>query len=138
MTTGMQKLNERGVAAAEFALVLPVLLLILFGTIEFGMMMYGREIVTNATREGARAGIVQGPPKRTSGDITTIANTYLTGTGINQADVTFTSTGEGLASPNMLTVTAVYNYNFLIPYIPTVVGIPNPLVITTQVVMRHE
>ena len=138
MTTGMQKLNERGVVAAEFALLLPVFLLILFGIIEFGMMMYGREIVTNAAREGARAGIVQGPPKRTSSEITTIANNYLTGTGITQADVTFTPAGVGLSTPNMLTVTAQYSYNFLIPYIPAVVGIPNPLIITTQVVMRHE
>jgi len=134
----MTKLNERGAAATEFALLLPVFLLILFGIIEFGMIMYGREVVTNAAREGARAGIVQGPPKRTAGDITTIANNYLTGTGINQADVTFTPAGVGLASPNTLTVTAVYNYNFLIPYIPNVLGVPNPLVITTQAVMRHE
>ena len=134
----MTKLNERGAAAAEFALLLPVFLMILFGIIEFGMIMYGREVVTNAAREGARAGIVQGPPKRTSGDITTIANSYLTGTGVNQADVTFTPAGVGLASPNTLTVTAVYNYNFLIPYIPNVLGVPNPLVITTQAVMRHE
>lgn len=134
----MTKLNERGAAATEFALLLPVFLLILFGIIEFGMIMYGREVVTNAAREGARAGIVQGPPKRTAGNITTIANNYLTGTGINQADVTFTPAGVGLASPNTLTVTAVYNYNFLIPYIPNVLGVPNPLVITTQAVMRHE
>ena len=138
MTKGMRKLNEGGAVAAEFALLLPVFLLILFGIIEFGMMMYGREIVTNAAREGARAGIVQGPPKRTSGEITTIANNYLQGTGINQADVTFTPTGAGLATPNTLTVTAQYNYNFLIPYIPAVTGISNPLIITTQVVMRHE
>jgi len=138
MITGMKQLNERGVVAAEFALLLPVFLLILFGIIEFGMMMYGREIVTNAAREGARAGIVQGPPKRTGGEITSIANNYLTGTGVNQADVTFTPAGVGLASPNTLTVTAVYNYNFLIPYIPNVLGVPNPLVITTQAVMRHE
>jgi Flp pilus assembly protein TadG len=138
MTINIQKLNERGVVAAEFALLLPVLLLILFGIIEFGMMMYGREVVTNAAREGARAGIVQGPPKRTASEITTIADNYLTGTGINPADVTFTATGAGLLNPNTLTVTATYNYNFLIPYIPNVVGIPNPLVITTQAVMRHE
>jgi len=138
MIASIRKLNEQGVAAAEFALVLPVLLLLLFGTIEFGMMMYGREIVTNAAREGARAGIVQGPPKRTGGQITTIANNYLTGTGVSQADVTFTSAGVGLTNPNSLTVTAQYRYNFLIPYIPAVVGIPNPLIITTQVVMRHE
>lgn len=138
MGAGMRKLNERGAAATEFALLLPVFLMILFGIIEFGMVMYGREVVTNAAREGARAGIVQGPPKRTSGQITTIANSYLTGTGINQADVTFTPAGVGLASPNTLTVTAQYNYRFLIPYIPNVLGIPNPLLITTQAVMRHE
>jgi Flp pilus assembly protein TadG len=134
----MRRLNERGVAAAEFALLLPVLLTILFGIIEFGMIMYGREVVTNATREGARAGIVQGPPKRTEAEIINIATTYLTGTGVNPADVTFTVTGEGLANPNTLTVSTTYLYRFLIPYIPTVVGIPNPLTITTQTVMRHE
>ena len=35
----MRKLNERGAVAAEFALLLPVLLTILFGIIEFGMIM---------------------------------------------------------------------------------------------------
>ena len=134
----MRKLNERGVAAAEFALLLPVLLMILFGIIEFGMIMYSRELITNASREGARAGIVQGPPKRTEDQIKAIATTYLTGTGVNPADVTFTVTGELLANPNTLTVTATYPYSFLIPYIPTVVGIPNPLTITAQTVMRHE
>jgi len=134
----MRRLNEHGAAAVEFALLLPVLLMILFGIIEFGMIMYGREVVTNATREGTRAGIVQGPPKRTEGEIIAIATTYLAGTGVNTADVTFTVAGEGLANPNTLIVTATYLYRFLIPYIPTVVGIPDPLTITTQTVMRHE
>jgi Flp pilus assembly protein TadG len=134
----MRRLNERGAVAAEFALLLPVLLTILFGIIEFGMIMYGREVVTNAAREGTRAGIVQGPPKRTEGEIIAIATTYLTGTGVNTADVTFSVAGEGLANPNTLTVTATYLYRFLIPYIPAVVGIPDPLTITTQTVMRHE
>jgi Flp pilus assembly protein TadG len=134
----MRMAKERGAVAVEFALLLPVLLTILFGIIEFGMLMYGREVVTNAAREGARAGIVQGPPKRTKGEILSIADTYLTNTGINPADVDFDTVGEGLANPNTLTVTAQYRYNFLIPYIPAVVGIPNPLVINTQAVMRHE
>jgi Flp pilus assembly protein TadG len=134
----MRRLNERGAVAAEFAILLPLLLIILFGIMEFGMIMYGREIVTNAAREGARAGIVQGPPKRTGGEIIAIANNYLTGTAVNPADVTFTSAGEGLTNPNTLTVTATYSYNFLVPVIPALVGIPNPLVIPVQVVMRHE
>jgi hypothetical protein len=43
-----------------------------------------------------------------------------------------------LTNPNTLTVTATYPYNFLIPWIPAVVGIPNPLTIQAQTVMRHE
>ena len=139
MITRMRNLDECGIAAAEFALVLPALLLLLFGTIEFGMIMYGREIVTNAAREGVRAGIVQGPNKPNAGASTTIANGYITGTGLNQGDVTFTPTGAGLSNPNTLTVTARYEYHFLIPYIPAILpGISDPLIITTQVVMRHE
>ncbi len=134
----MRQLNERGAVAAEFALLLPLLLMILFGIMEFGMMMYGREIVTNAAREGARAGIVQGPPKRSAGEISTIIDNYLTGTGINPADVDLVPTGAGLANPNTLTVSGTYSYSFLVPVIPTLVGIPNPLNIPISVVMRHE
>ena len=134
----MRQQNERGAVAAEFALLLPVLLTILLAIIEFGMIMYGREIVTNATREGARAGITQGPPKLTTGQIITIADNYLTGTGINLANVTFTAIGAGGANPATLTVHAQYTYNFMVPYIPAMTGIPNPLIINTQTVMRHE
>ena len=115
-----------------------MLLTILFAIIEFGMIMYSREVVTNAAREGARAGITQGPPKRTVGEIIAIADNYLTNTGINPANVTFTVVGAGLTNPNTLTVTATYPYSFLIPWIPAVTGIPNPLTINAQVVMRNE
>jgi Flp pilus assembly protein TadG len=134
----MTQQNERGAVAAEFALLLPVLLTILLAIIEFGMIMYGREIVTNATREGARAGITQGPPKLSTGAITTISYNYLTGTGVNPANVAFAAVGAGGASPATLTVTATYTYNFMVPYIPAMTGIPNPLIINTQTVMRHE
>ena len=130
--------NDRGAVATEFALLLPVFLTLLIGIIEFGMIMYGREIVTNATREGARAGITQGPPKLSTGAITTISNNYLVNTGVNPANVTFTAVGAGGAAPATLTVTAQYQYFFLIPYIPAMTGIPNPMIINTQTVMRHE
>jgi Flp pilus assembly protein TadG len=141
MTRTKQIVNQRGAVALEFALLLPVFLVLLFGTIEFGRMMYGREIVTNAAREGARAGIVARAPvttKPSAGAITAIANNYLTGTGISPASVTFTPVGAMQAYPAALTVNVQYQYTFLIPYIPAVVGIPNPLIINTQVVMIHE
>ncbi|WP_297448718.1 TadE family protein [Ferrovum sp.] len=51
--------SERGVAAVEFAIVFPLMLLLMFGIVEFGTMMYDQIMVTNAAREGARWGSVQ-------------------------------------------------------------------------------
>src|SRR6476619_529806 len=98
------RLNERGASAIEFAIILPVLMLILFGTIEFGMIMFAREILTNASREGARAGIVQQTPKPTIGQIQGVVTNYLSGTGINPSNVTVNGTGAGWVFPDNLTV----------------------------------
>jgi Flp pilus assembly protein TadG len=47
--------HERGAAAVELAILLPLLLLILFGIIDFGRMLNTQIKVTEAAREGARA-----------------------------------------------------------------------------------
>jgi hypothetical protein len=47
----------KGASAVEFALVLPVLLLILFGTIEYGWYLTVQFMLSNAVTEGARVGI---------------------------------------------------------------------------------
>ena len=49
---------DHGGAMVEFAIVLPLLLIISFGIIEFGILFYDKAVLVNATREGARAGIV--------------------------------------------------------------------------------
>jgi hypothetical protein len=49
---------QHGQAAVEIALLLPLLLLILFGIIIVGFMFYADIQVTNASREGARAGSI--------------------------------------------------------------------------------
>jgi len=46
---------DRGAAAVELALVLPLLLLVLFGIIDFGRMLHAQIKLTEAAREGARA-----------------------------------------------------------------------------------
>jgi Flp pilus assembly protein TadG len=50
--------NERGVAAVELALVLPVLLIVVFGIIDFGITFGNYETVRSGTREAARLGVV--------------------------------------------------------------------------------
>ena len=54
----MRMNDQKGAAVVEFAVILPLLLVILFGIIEFGLIMYNKHIITNASREGARYGIV--------------------------------------------------------------------------------
>ena len=48
--------SERGAAAMEFALLLPVLATLVFGMIDFGRMLWFQEILVNATRDGVRQG----------------------------------------------------------------------------------
>jgi Flp pilus assembly protein TadG len=57
--------GQRGVAAVEFALVLPLLLTIVLGAIDWGWFFFIDQLVTNAAREGARAGTLL-PPRPTS------------------------------------------------------------------------
>ena len=79
--------GSRGVAAVEFAIVLPVFLLILFGIIDFSLMLYDKAIITSAAREGARQGIVLQEPNRVpltgTGSVKSIAEAYCTGKLIN-------------------------------------------------------
>jgi Flp pilus assembly pilin Flp len=50
--------REDGAAAVEFALLLPLLVLLLFGFIQFGTAFNTRIQATNAAREAARAAVV--------------------------------------------------------------------------------
>lgn len=54
--------NERGAAAVEFALVLPVLVLLLMGLIEFSILFNTQISLTNAAREGARSMAIHNNP----------------------------------------------------------------------------
>ncbi|MDQ0824914.1 Flp pilus assembly protein TadG [Arthrobacter sp. B2I5] len=50
----MKRDSERGAAAVEFAILLPLLLMLVLGTIEFGRAYNAQITLTNAAREGAR------------------------------------------------------------------------------------
>ena len=55
--------NEAGAALVEAALIMIPFLLLLFGVIEFGLLLYDQQVLNNAAREGARAGIVVRTPR---------------------------------------------------------------------------
>jgi Flp pilus assembly protein TadG len=66
----------RGGAVIEFALVLPILLLILFGIIEFSVALYDKAVITNASREATRAGILSRNAHLTEAQIRQVALDY--------------------------------------------------------------
>lgn len=68
--------NEKGAAAVEFAFVAILFLTIVFAIIEFGVLMFDKHVLTNASREGARAGIVMRIPRLPDNEIRKIIEDY--------------------------------------------------------------
>ncbi|HAM26198.1 MAG TPA: pilus assembly protein TadE [Microbacteriaceae bacterium] len=62
MTDNRTDTGQRGAAAVEFALVLPVLLLLIMGLIEFSLIFNSQISLTNAAREGARVMAIHNDP----------------------------------------------------------------------------
>ena len=77
----------------EFALVLPMLLLLILGIAEFGFIFQRYEVVTNAAREGARMAVL---PGYTNADVIARVRTYVT-----QGRVTTTATNPNIAITNV-------------------------------------
>lgn len=61
--------GQRGTALVELALVAPIIVTVLFGMVEFGLIVYSKGVIANASREGARYGVVLTSPRRTAADI---------------------------------------------------------------------
>ena len=86
----IKKLNSnRGQTLVEFALTLVLLLMVIFGIVEFGIIMYNKAILTGASREGARAGAMFranpgtfGYSPFTAAEIRTIVANYVNSTGL--------------------------------------------------------
>ncbi len=68
--------EQKGSAAVEFALVLPLLFLLVFGIIEWGLYMFNNHVITNASREGARKGIVAADPRVSVDEINQVVGNY--------------------------------------------------------------
>lgn len=101
----------------EFALVLPMVLVLIFGMIGFGIALYDKSVVTTASREAARAGIVLKTPRLTQDEVEAIAETYCAGKVITfggSSECEATASGAGGPSGADLSVTVDYDYSFLI------------------------
>jgi Flp pilus assembly protein TadG len=94
---------DSGASAVEFALVVPILLLLVFGIIDYGFVFSQQSTLNNGVREGARRAVVADPfagatvsanPRTCDGIITSIKN-QLSGLGLNSANVQVKVTQDG-------------------------------------------
>jgi Flp pilus assembly protein TadG len=132
---------QQGAAAVEFALVLPILLLVFFGMVELSLALYDKAILTNASREGARAGIVLSSPKMTDAQIRAVVLNYTNGSlislGTTTAPTVTVSQSSPASFPNPLRVTVSYTYKGL--GVGTMLGaLGAPIVLTSSTSMVNE
>ncbi len=93
-------------------MVLPLFLLLIFGVIDFGLAMYSKGLITNASQEGARFGAIYRTNPLTANDIQTHVQAYLQAAGFTDP-VTVTVTGAGGPSGSPLSVRVNYAYHWL-------------------------
>ncbi|MCP4783785.1 MAG: pilus assembly protein [Fuerstiella sp.] len=77
--------NRRGTAATELAVCLPILLVLIIGTIEACSMVYLKQSLSVAAYEGVRVSV---SPNGNSTDVTTAANRILTARNVKSATIT--------------------------------------------------
>ncbi|NUN23561.1 MAG: pilus assembly protein [Candidatus Jettenia caeni] len=132
--------DQKGVAAVEFAIILPVLIFLIFGIIEFSLLLYDKQVITNASREGARAGIVWKEDRVSADEIIAIVNNYCSNYLITfgtNSPPTVTPEWTGEESGSELTVTVTYDYDFL--FLPNfITGLTGGRTLSAVTVMRME
>jgi len=134
----MGRSRRSGAAVVEFAVVVPLLFMVILGIIEFGRAMMVGELVNNAARTGCRQGVLNGSA---TSDIQTAVNNCVNSAGIGSttinvlvngtpADASTAVTGDSIT----VTVTAPFNQN---SWIPTPVFL-NGRSVSGNAVMRRE
>ena len=112
-------------AMVEMIFVLPVLMLLMFGIVECGVLFGQWQTLTNAAREGARYAIVfrSGCDTATvENEVRTAVKDYADAVGIALADADISITGACGASDTSASVAVTHTYTFrVVPgFAPTV------------------
>jgi Flp pilus assembly protein TadG len=99
----MKRTRQRGIAAVEVALILPVLVSMIMVLIETSNMLYTYQTVEDSSREAARAYVRDG----NASDIATVVNSIL----FNLPSTTLKTTVSTNAAANTVTVEVQYGYS---------------------------
>ena len=129
MSARLHRLTDRGQSLVEFALVLPIFILLLVGILDFGRAIYAYNTISNAAREAARVAIVDQDPAAIRAE----AIKQAVSLDLIDADVTIAYANADLttgapcnvaAPPNgcVVSVTVDYSYEAATPILGNIVG----------------
>ena len=131
------RIKRQGAAAVEFALVAPIFFLMIFGIIEVGRAIMVQQVITNASREGARIAVLDSPTP-TAGLVAGTVETYLQNAGIPGGTVTIDPaepTTAGYGQPVTVTVGVPFS---AVSWLPSAMFISENTNLTASTVMRRE
>jgi Flp pilus assembly protein TadG len=115
--------GEKGQSLAEFVMVLPIFLILVFAIIDFGMGFHAWLTVTNSAREGARLGSVRAPAaggcdNNPSTQATNVdCRVRETADSLNQANLAVTITNAQGSPGSSIVVDVDYDYDLITPLV---------------------
>ena len=139
--------REEGAALIEAAFTLPLMLFVCIGILEFGRAYQAWQVVTNASREGARVAVLPGMDDTA---VTTRVKAYLDAGALEKSSVTgividrnttVSIGGTGTASASKVTVNYPFEFMVMQPVAQLVVSgstVGSALTMTASTTMRNE
>lgn len=135
--------REQGQSLVEFALVLPLLLVLVFGIVEFAGAWRTYQIITNVAREGARLAVI---PSSTQSEVQTLVAQGLTDSGLDPALATISlnlCSGSGCeGTPDEVSIDYPHDFVLMGPLAQLACsscgGSYGTITLSTTTVMRNE
>lgn len=131
--------TETGQSLVEFAMVLPLFLILLFSLVDFGRAFYSWMIITNAAREGARAGAVQKDWSTMQTAIyDSMCNPYPGNCSLDTTQMTLSPLGVNGARGSQVSVSISYAFAYATPLGGILALIPGSTALSTPVLTAYS
>lgn len=144
MSTGLrrslrQAADERGQALVEFALIAPLLLLLVLGVVEFGRAWHSYQVVTDAAREGARVAVVGNRDPAIQEEVLATVRDALGRAGLDpdRADIQLSGIPGSVGDPAQVAISYAYRLTWLRPLMGWTLEDAS-ISLKTAFVMRNE
>jgi Flp pilus assembly protein TadG len=110
--------RQRGAVAIEYALILPILLLLVLGTMDVGRLLWTYTALSHAAEAAARCAAVNTTTCGNDAQIRTYATSQAWGLNVSASDFTVSKPSCGVQ------IKATYDFAFIVPWFPQFGGTP--------------